>query len=961
MEQLGRQVIFSPVSDPVQVKQETITSSHEALANFLQEQNNPEIIKGIINTLINNGKYLEVFPHLTSPDIIKYIPPQDRVFDRQKMEEARNDRNKPLGAVTSATNINWQDVLELGSPRYSLNTSKSKVLNDKGQVPPGGLSALVANIDTNTTGIHFSEGSEDILGPASAISRPDVLSKENGKLHSQYMLEIPTEMWNGYNQIVVDFLWNLLHSLEDLTLDGIESIPDLSKAWNEFKEVQKVIANQILAQKENGEFFYTVVQDTYNQVFAVYELKLKGFNQPIHTMHHIPFPKIEYLNSIISKLPPELEPQIKIILKEFFTAFSKYDSVMLQTIADKQKFLDILANFTDLNEEELEIVRKNIFINPATVNIKDIQGKVKSEDFMSEGYLKPLLKLKKGFREAGGKVEQLGNIKHAFVDFGTRVDPIKKIPQKIQNFGQMLESHPDLVGKAILVQQISPSRMDNPIYQREREAILEEARKVNENYPGSVIIINESIPHDEVLAFNVLFNKLGINVTNLTTSIEGMSLSSQEEATVSLAISEKPQIPTVITETAGWGNTLKQEGYPYTVGEDNNMSEVMYQSTVASDEERQQASSIAENWLGQHSWQETQQAVTELPRKRKEMKQIGNVLMNGGFVPATGNFRLNKNGEVEMLVSDFDGTMVGEGGSESDKLKALAEISSQGYNSLERHSLNPVLCSQKTLDQLLQIANVLGQENRFLIAEGGGVIYLGQLDNFQKRILQAKGLYLLQIKDDKVLSRNSNLNPEDYIIKLSPINTGFLSSQLENSRIVNSLNSSPEEFLPVCSNYTNRDEAEKGTSLSNSVICNFPADITSDELNQKRKDLEGMVTRYNFMHKDNPIALRNYNKAGSKDPISSILYPANNEKQDAIRTVKEIIEIFTGKDVNPSFAGNNHNDFGAFDYAIKNGGNAYLNPTVPGLNGIPEYVIVVDEKGPEGFNLISKLCTSSIR
>lgn len=711
-----------PVSDNGQPVETMEPKHYEALARFLEEQNDTEVIKRIINTLINNGKYLQIFPHLTNYGIIKHIPKilppsYEWVLDRQKMEQARNDRNKPPGAVTSARNIGWQDVLELGTPTTTLNTSKSPVFDEgnKGwKSRAGGLGMLVANSDTNTTGLHFSKGAENILGPATAISRPNVLSKENGKLHSQYMLEIPAEMWDGYNQIVVNFLWNLLHSLEDLSIDEIQKIPDLSKVWNDFKDLQKVIANQILAQKESGEIFDLVVQDTYNQVFVVDELKAEGFDQPIHTMHHIPFPKVQDLNSIISKLSQELQPQIKSILNEFFTAFSKYDSLMLQTIADKQKFLDILNNFTNLNQEELERVRKKIFINPATTDIKKIQEKIQKPGFMTEELSKSLLsKLEKSFKEAGGTGDLLNDVKNAFVDFGTRIDPIKKIPQKIQSFGEMLDLHPELKGKTVFVQQISPSRMDNPIYQREQQAILETVGIINQKYPGSVIIINESISHDEVLGFNYLLNNFGINVTNVTGGIEGMSLSAQE----AVAIIKK----TVISDTAGWGNTLAQEGYPYVVGEGEDMSEVMYQSIVASDEDKQQASNIAENWLQQHSWQETQQAVIDLPKERNRgLQQIGNVVINREFVPAAGNFRLDGNGEIEMFVTDFDGTMVGEGGSESDKLEGLAKTSSQGYSNLERHSLNPVICSQKTLPQLLEISKVLGQENRFLIAEGGG-------------------------------------------------------------------------------------------------------------------------------------------------------------------------------------------------------------------------------------------------
>jgi trehalose-6-phosphate synthase len=63
-----------------------------------------------------------------------------------------------------------------------------------------------------------------------------------------------------------------------------------------------------------------------------------------------------------------------------------------------------------------------------------------------------------------------------------RLDYIKGIPLRMEAVDMLLTSHPELVGKVVLLQILIPSREDLEGYQRLHSVISEKVSRVNEKF-----------------------------------------------------------------------------------------------------------------------------------------------------------------------------------------------------------------------------------------------------------------------------------------------------------------------------------------------------------------------------------------------------------------------------------------------------------------------------------------------
>jgi trehalose-6-phosphate synthase len=71
-----------------------------------------------------------------------------------------------------------------------------------------------------------------------------------------------------------------------------------------------------------------------------------------------------------------------------------------------------------------------------------------------------------------------------------RLDYIKGLPLKIQALDQLLSQHPKLIGKAVLVQVVVPSREDLAEYQELLRTLNELADDVNQKYGKTSVRIH---------------------------------------------------------------------------------------------------------------------------------------------------------------------------------------------------------------------------------------------------------------------------------------------------------------------------------------------------------------------------------------------------------------------------------------------------------------------------------------
>ena len=108
-----------------------------------------------------------------------------------------------------------------------------------------------------------------------------------------------------------------------------------------------------------------------------------------------------------------------------------------------------------------------------------------------------------------------------------RLDPIKGIPHKLLAFARLLETHPEYIGKVVLVQITVPSRLDVPLHQQLRQRLHTLVGQINGRY-GSL----DNVPiHylDTTVAFEQMVALYAMSTAMVITSLrDGMNLVSFE-------------------------------------------------------------------------------------------------------------------------------------------------------------------------------------------------------------------------------------------------------------------------------------------------------------------------------------------------------------------------------------------------------------------------------------------------
>jgi trehalose-6-phosphate synthase len=526
-----------------------------------------------------------------------------------------------------------KDALEPYLPIVYVGSSKSPVFKEDGSQRPGGLGNLVGgtNIPTKTIDLQVSFDAQ-AQGPHSNKAKNLQVLKENGLSHQSRTIFYPKNTWEQANKIIVQLLWNVLHSKTQITLDELKTIPDLDKAYEEFVNFQIPIAQSIMVTYENEPNPNKIleIEDTYNQIHVAKILKEAGFQEHIATMHHIPFPSLDYIKSFLEEVPLELQDVVTEILKDFVSSWQYYDTIFMQTAKDKQNLLECSKHFCpEIDSTEFS---QKIEINPATINLATFSKHSKNfeENGDTEGTFLFTEGLKKMLSLEGKKTiklwelqQYIGNIKYVFSDIGTRIDPIKNILEKLEGYYIFLQNNPEMLGKTLLVQQVSPSRMDQPLYQKIDNEIKQWFIKINKEFPNSFMLVDEAIPHSTVLSFNHFLASIFPNFVSLITSTEGMSLAAQEAYYISSKAieSQKPANPEeqkttnlLISDGAGWGGTLNELGYPFVIKESGPVItpteistgiEELINTHTSNPEKFQEAAQIPKGWLENHNWGET--------------------------------------------------------------------------------------------------------------------------------------------------------------------------------------------------------------------------------------------------------------------------------------------------------------------------------------------------------------------
>lgn len=161
-----------------------------------------------------------------------------------------------------------------------------------------------------------------------------------------------------------------------------------------------------------------------------------------------------------------------------------------------------------------------------------------------------------------------------------RLDYIKGVPQKLHAFEIFLETHPEWIGKVVLIQVAVPSRGDVEEYQNLRANVNELIGRINGRF-GTVEFVPIHFLHKSV-TFDELISLYSVSDVCLVSSTrDGMNLVSYEY----IACQQKGKGTLVLSEFAGAAQSLNGAVIvnPWNTEE---LSDAIYEGLTMSEEKK---------------------------------------------------------------------------------------------------------------------------------------------------------------------------------------------------------------------------------------------------------------------------------------------------------------------------------------------------------------------------------------
>ena len=312
--------------------------------------------------------------------------------------------------------------------------------------------------------------------------RPVFLSREERR-----------RFYRGFSNEV---LWPLFHDLQS-------SCNFDPTYWDTHLVVNQRFAENAAIEAQPGDLIW--VHDYHLMSVAAF-LRQLGVTNRLAYFHHIPFPSPD----IFEKLPWR---------EEILTALLDFDTVGFQTLRDRRNFVACLRHF--VKAAEIRTQGDHVIVDEPgrTTFIGAFPISIDFEEFACGA----------ADAEVAKRASQLAeNLQGCRVLLGVdRLDYTKGMPERLAAFRHLLEFHPEVQGKVVLVQVVVPSREDIPKYRELKAHIQRTVSEINGHFgePGWVPIhyIHRSIERAELLAYY-----RAADIALITPLKDGMNLVSKE-------------------------------------------------------------------------------------------------------------------------------------------------------------------------------------------------------------------------------------------------------------------------------------------------------------------------------------------------------------------------------------------------------------------------------------------------
>jgi len=361
-----------------------------------------------------------------------------------------------------------------------------------------------------------------------------------------------------YEQICNTLLWFLQHYLYDPTNDST-SANKLQDAWeNGYYVANRAIADAVNVEIDRQDTTPIVMLHDYHLYLAPAMIRQRHPSIIMQQFIHIPWPDIRCWQFLPSN-----------ITQAIYSGLTGNDIIGFQTGRDAHNFLEGARTLLDgavVDFEEGAVWwqghRTQARAYPISISVTEERRIVES---------------RAGKRAAEQILPFLGEKTIMRVD---RIEPTKNIVRGFQAYAQMLDEHPELLGRVRFLAYLVPSRQSMPEYKRYNADVMKIIEEINQRYGTDEWIPIQAFSGNDRSQALVAMQYYDVLLVNPI--IDGMNLVAKEGPIVNLQDGV-----VVLSRTAGAFQQMGKASIPTSPTDVRETAQALYKAlTLPSDERR---------------------------------------------------------------------------------------------------------------------------------------------------------------------------------------------------------------------------------------------------------------------------------------------------------------------------------------------------------------------------------------
>jgi len=467
-----------------------------------------------------------------------------------------------------------------GPVEYQL--SRNKTL--KSRRGAGGMVTALIDVASrmNMTWVAMAMTEGDRIALEEAEQNGGLLTSQisGQKIQLRYAAIAETAYRKYYGKISNQLLWFLQHYMYDPTEDSA-TIRQVQDAWtNGYRVANKAIADAVNAEIQREDSSAVVMLHDYHLYLAPAMIRKCHPSVVIQQFIHIPWPEVRYWHFLPSN-----------ITQAIYSSLVGNDIIGFQTERDARNFIE--GARTLLEGAEIDFKERAIEWRGHLTQVRDypISISVTSE--------RDAIQSPAGKRAAKQIQPWLGEKTIMRVD---RIEPTKNILRGFQAYAQMLDEHPELIGKVKFLAFLVPSRQTLPVYQEHNAEVIKTIKEINQKYGSDGWEpIHAFYGNDRVRALAAMQS---YDVLVVNSIIDGMNLVAKEGP----AVNQRNGV-LVLSRTVGAFQQLGKFSVPTSPIDMTEMAQALYKALTLSPEERRIKATLARRAVEQHDlkdWLEQQ-------------------------------------------------------------------------------------------------------------------------------------------------------------------------------------------------------------------------------------------------------------------------------------------------------------------------------------------------------------------